>query len=219
MELPGTERGKSIIIILHNKSQISHPLLFWRKSTKQISTLVCPVLVLNLKKLMRLCLFCSLKDGFAYKKAGKMSGGQMLSQLDWDAAGENIKTSSADFNLNFWNSQTNKMEQVPSLRNKEWIEETCLVGWALAGAWSNHNYSDTVIIETAHIGSQRQLLVCGDREGFIRLFGYPSTSPKSKYHEEKDVSGPISCARFFYDDSYVIAVGGYDAALFKYKVK
>ena len=160
------------------------------------------------------------RDGFAYKKAGKMSGGQMLSQLDWDSAGENIRTSSADFTLNLWNCQTNKVEQVPSvLRNKEWVDETCLVSWALAGVWSNHNYHNSAIIETAHVGSERQLVVCGDREGFIRLFGYPSTNPKSKYHQEKDVSGPVACARFFYDDSYVIAVGGFEAALFKYKIK
>ena len=67
--------------------------------------------------------------------------------------------------------------------------------------------------------SERQQLVTGDREGYLRLFGYPATSPKSKYQEEKDVSGPISCARFFYDGSYVIAVGGFEAALFKYKIK
>ena len=161
------------------------------------------------------------RDGFAYKKFSKMSGGQMLSQLDWDSAGENIRTSSSsDFSLTFWSSQTNKIEQVASvLRNQDWLDQTCLVSWDLAGAWANHNYSNTANIETAHVESERQHLVTGDREGFLRLFGYPATSPKSKYHEEKDVSGPISCARFFYDGSHVIAVGGFEAALFKYKIK
>jgi len=165
-------------------------------------------------------LYKASRDGFAYKKYGKISGGQMLTHIDWDNEGEYLQTASADFNLNFWNSETNKLEKVPSvLRNKEWVDQTCVVGWSVAGLWSNHNYQNVANIETAHVSKFRELLVAGDSDGYLRLFGFPCMNPKAEFHEEKAVSGPLSCARFFYDDSYVIAVGGLEAAIFKFKIK
>jgi len=165
-------------------------------------------------------LYKASRDGFAYKKYGKISGGQMLTHLDWDNEGEYLQTASADFNLNFWNSETNKLEKVPSvLRNKEWVDQTCVVGWSVAGLWSNHNYQNSANIETSHVSKFRELLVAGDSDGYLRLFGFPCMNPKAEFHEEKAVSGPLSCARFFYDDSYVIAVGGLEATIFKFKIK
>ena len=160
------------------------------------------------------------RDGFAYKKYSKISGGQMLTQLDWDNSGEFIQTSSGDFNLNFWNTGSNKLEKVPSvLRSKDWVDQTCVLGWSVAGLWSNHNYKLTSNIETLHVGHYRELIVSGDSQGYVRIYGYPCINAKSEFHEDKPISGSVSGTRFFADDSYVIAVGGVDAAIFKYKIK
>ena len=74
------------------------------------------------------------RDGFAYKKYSKISGGQSLKQLDWDVSGDFIQTSSADFNINFWNTSSNKLEKVSSvLRGKDWADQTVVLGWNVAG--------------------------------------------------------------------------------------
>lgn len=160
------------------------------------------------------------RDGFAYKKYSKISGGQMLTQVDWDHDGNVVQTSSHDHVLSFWSTETNKLEKVPSvMRTRDWADQTCVLGWAVAGLWSNHNYKHVSNVETVHVSRSKELIVSGHSAGQVRLFGYPCMDPKSECHEDKAVSGPIACTRFFYDDSYVIAVGGLEAAILKYKVK
>ena len=160
------------------------------------------------------------RDGFAYKKYSKISGGQQLTQIDWDNSGDFLQTSSADYSLNFWNTANNKLEKVPSvLRNKEWMDQTCVIGWAVSGLWNNHNYKEAANIESVHVGHYRELLASGDSHGNVRLFGFPAINDKSEFHEDKPMSGPVLSTKFFADDSYIIAVGGLEAGLFKYKIK
>ena len=160
------------------------------------------------------------RDGFAYKKYSKISGGQGLTQVDWDNVGDTVQTSSTDHVLSFWNTETSKIEKVASvMRSKVWDDQTCVLGWSVAGLWSNHNYRHVASVESVHVGHTRELITAGDSLGHVRLFGYPCMDPKSEFHEDKPVSGAIACTRFFYDDSYVIVAGGLEAALLKYKVK
>jgi len=69
------------------------------------------------------------------------------------------------------------------------------------------------------VGHYKELIVSGDTLGHVRLHGYPCINAKSECYEEKPVSGPVTCARFFADDSCVIAVGGVEGAMFKFKIK
>lgn len=91
----------------------------------------------------------------------------------------------------------------------------------------------TSIISTNNRSSAHDLLVCGDTDGYIRLFRYlinnihplhselikicfnryPCISPKAEYNEEKVYSGTIACARFLFNDRNIVTVGGTDAGL------
>ena len=166
-------------------------------------------------------LYRASRDGFAYKKYGKMSGGGQLTELDWDETGDYIATASTDFQLGFWNTVTNKLEKVPNVcRNRVWTDVTASLGYFLSGMWNNHNYKNSdALVTTSHVSNDRSLLVAGDSHGYLRLFRYPCVSPKAEFYEEKPVSGSIDCVRFFFDDSYVVTVGGTDASLFKWKMK
>ena len=161
------------------------------------------------------------RDGNAYKKLGKMSDGQQLSQLDWDMNGEFLQTSSKDFNLQFWNATSYKVEKVPSmLREKEWVDSTCLVGWAVAGVWANHHYPTTSpTITCAHACPRAGLLVAGDTEGCVRLFSHPCTSAKAEFHQARVVSGPVLGARLLPDAAHLLAVGGAEGGVFKFRLK
>ncbi len=48
---------------------------------------------------------------------------------------------------------------------------------------------------------------------------YPCSTPKAEFRESKISSDPISCVRFLFDDIYVLASSGSDAALVRWKVK
>ena len=160
------------------------------------------------------------RDGNAYKKAGKMSDGQQLCEVDWDQEGEFLQTSSKDFNLQFWNASSFKVEKVPSmLREKEWVDSTVLVGWASAGIWGNHNYPGPSTVTSLHTSPRAGLLASGDSEGCLRLFSYPCTSQKAEFHQQRLVSGPVQAVRFLWDASYLLATGGQQGAVFKFRLK
>ena len=162
------------------------------------------------------------RDGNAYKKLGKMSDGQQLAEVDWDQSGDYLQTSSRDFNLQFWNASSYKVEKVPSLlREREWADPTCLVGWAVAGIWGNHHYTAPApaTITALHAAPQAQLLATGDSSGWLRLFLHPCTSPRAEFHQVKLVSGPLHCLKFVCDDSHLLVGGGREAALFKFRLK
>ena len=69
------------------------------------------------------------------------------------------------------------------------------------------------------MGHDRENLVSGDSLGYVRIFGYPCINAKSEFHQDKPMSGPVSSTRFMPDDSMIIAVGGNDAAIYRYKIK
>ena len=165
-------------------------------------------------------LFKVSRDGNAYKKAGKMSDGQQLGEVDWDREGEFLQTSSKDFNLQFWNGSSFKVEKVPSmLREKEWVDSTVLVGWSSAGIWGNHNYPGPLTPTSVHAAPSAGLLASGDSEGCLRLFSHPCTSQKAEFHQQRLVSGPVHAVRFFWDASYLLASGGQQGAVFKFRLK
>ena len=46
--------------------------------------------------------------------------------------------------------------QVPSvLRDRDWADQSCVLGWAVAGLWSNHHYTHPVSVESVHVGHNR----------------------------------------------------------------
>ena len=161
------------------------------------------------------------RDGYTYKKFGKMSQGPTgYKQCDWSHDGEYLQTVSTDNNLNFWNTKTNKMEKFPmSLRDVKWLDQTCIVGFPIAGTWNNVNYKDDSDITSVHMGNNRQLVVAGDNHGYVRLFRSPCTTPKAEFNEEKPSSKIVHQVKFLMDDLYVISASGKDATLVRWKIK
>ena len=123
----------------------------------------------------------------------------------------------------FWNVAATRVEKVGSvLRNVTWANVTSPVGWAVSGLWNNHHYnnSEEAVISGLHVNVVRNLTAAVDTSGWLRLFRYPAASPKAQFQAaNKAVSGPLAAARFFYDDSAVLAVGGEQGVVFKWRLK
>jgi hypothetical protein len=119
-----------------------------------------------------------------------------------------------------------RVEKVGSvLRNVTWADVTSPVGWAVSGLWNNHHYnfnsnSEEAVIGGLHVNNNRSLTAAVDTAGWLRLFRYPAPSAKAQFQAaNKAVSGPLAAVRFFYEDSAVLAVGGEQGAVFKWKLK
>ena len=127
-----------------------------------------------------------------------------------------IHTSSKDLNLQFWNANTYKEEKVASLlREKIWVESSCLVGWAVAGVWGNQNYSGPTTISTVHSSPTAAILATGDSEGWLRLFPHPCISPRTEFLQERLVSSHVKVVRIL-GDTHLLAAGGKQGTIFKF---
>ena len=154
-----------------------------------------------------------------FRSLGKLSGGLELTALDWDQKGDYVQTSSKDLNLQFWNTNTFKEEKVASLlREKTWVESSCLVGWAVAGVWGNENYSIPTTITTVHSSPTAAILATGDSEGSLRLFPHPCTSPRTGFHQERLLSSQVKVVRIL-GDTHILAAGGKQGTIFKFELK
>lgn len=164
-------------------------------------------------------LYKASPDGHAYKKYGKMVSAVGIRSLDFNRTGELLQTVSKDYDLSYWNLKTNRSEPYgPAFRDEEWLDQTATVGYGIAGAWQNVNYRNDPTILCSHVGSNRALVAVGDNMGYIRIFRYPSTTPRAEFHEEKPSAGPVTNVRFMFDDIYLISASGEDTILVRWKV-
>ncbi|GJQ75573.1 hypothetical protein Trydic_g17654 [Trypoxylus dichotomus] len=154
------------------------------------------------------------RDGFSYKKSNKIRGSQPLMQLDWSTDSNYVQTVTADYDLCFWDIKSLSPEKSPiAMKDTKWYTHNSTVGFLVAGIWNNRFYPMSSIISTASRSSAHDLLICGDTDGYLRLFRFPVLSTKAEYNEEKLYSGTVACARFLFNDRNVVTVGGTDAGL------
>jgi microtubule-associated protein-like 1/2 len=165
-------------------------------------------------------LYTTSNGGKSYKKQGKMVGGVELLHLDWSTAGNLLQTVNKDLELVFWDVKSNKMERHGAAhRDEDWLEQTCTVSFAAAGAWANVDYKNyDAEITSCHAGSNRGLEVVGDDDGYVRLFRYPCTSRSAAFDADKMSSGAVRIVRFLYDDIFVVAAAA-GSTLVRWKLK
>ncbi|KAK9717160.1 HELP motif [Popillia japonica] len=154
------------------------------------------------------------RDGFSYKKSNKIRGSQPLMQLDWSTDSNYVQTVTADYDLSFWDIKSLSPEKSPiAMKDIKWYTHNSTVGFLVAGVWNNRFYPMSSVISTTSRSSAHDLLICGDTDGYLRLFRFPVLSTKAEYNEEKLYSGTVACARFLYNDRNIVTVGGTDAGL------
>ncbi|KAI4460973.1 wd-40 repeat protein [Holotrichia oblita] len=154
------------------------------------------------------------RDGFSYKKSNKIRGSQPLMQLDWSTDSNYVQTVTADYDLSFWDIKSLSPEKSPiAMKDTKWYTHNSTVGFLVAGVWNNRFYPMSSVISTASRSSAHDLLICGDTDGYLRLFRFPVLSTKAEYNEEKLYSGTVACARFLFNDRNIVTVGGTDAGL------
>ena len=74
---------------------------------------------------------------------------------------------SADFNLLFADLRSQKLERKSEyLRDQVWLDQTCTLGYSVAGTWNNLSYKNDPTTTTAvHVGGHRCVNI---RVGFFK---------------------------------------------------
>ena len=98
-------------------------------------------------------------------------------------------------------------------------QQTCTIGYAVAGTWNNSNYKNNPTTTTAvHVAKDIPLLASGDSHGYIRLFRYPCPSSAAKFVEVKGSSSAITDISFIAGDQYLLTVCGSNVSLMRWKI-
>uniref|UniRef100_A0A336L6C9 CSON003739 protein n=1 Tax=Culicoides sonorensis TaxID=179676 RepID=A0A336L6C9_CULSO len=159
-------------------------------------------------------LFRVSRDGFSYKKINKIRGSQPLTHMDWSIDGSYLQTVTVDYDLLFWDVKSLSPEKSPiAMKDVKWFTHNCVIGFCVAGMWNNRFYAAPSTITTCSRSPASDVLISGDAEGYLRLFRYPTITPRAEYQEAKVYSGVLACTRFVVGGKMLITVGGTDASL------
>ena len=176
---------------------------------------------LQFNEFFKIILYRTSQDGYTYKRDGKLALSNIaLITLDWSEDSHSIAAVTADFNLVHADVKLQRLERKPEyLRDQTWLDQTCTLGYNVAGTWNNLGYKNDPTTTTAvHIGNHRTKVISGDAQGNLRMFQYPCTTPRAEFIEEKTASTAIVAMRFLFEDMYAITVGGSDATLLRWKI-
>ena len=108
------------------------------------------------------------------------------------------KLVTVDFSLVYLDSKAMKIISNPGLlRDVIFPQQTCTIGYNVAGTWNNSNAKNGATTTTAvHVAANKALLAAGDSHGHIRLFRFPCPSSAAKFVEVKGSSSAITTLRF-----------------------
>jgi len=166
-------------------------------------------------------IFKNSQGGLSFKRDAKVTvSNSPVIAIDWNEESTHVQGVTADFNLVHADMKTQKLERKPEiLRDCNWLDQTCTMGYSAAGTWNNLAYKNDPTTTTAvHVGNNRTRLAAGDAHGNLRLFHYPCTTPRAEFIEEKTASSAVVAIRFLFEDIYLITVGGSDATLLRWKI-
>ncbi|CAL1277095.1 unnamed protein product [Larinioides sclopetarius] len=166
-------------------------------------------------------LFQTHSNGYMYKIDFVLPGSVPILMLDWSVDGSHLQAVFTDneyHDIAFWDlKRKEKIHTANQLKELEWYKPNCTLGYKINGMWNNKHIPEAVHV-CCHVSNSKQLLAAGDKNGYIRLFRYPSTSDKAAYYEEKQCSTDVNVIQFLFDDNHLISTGGPDGAIFVWKL-
>ena len=129
--------------------------------------------------------------------------------------GRRLQTSDEAHTQLYWDTDTGEIENsIAALRDVPWDTYTLPYGWGQQGLWPT--VPDGTHFHTAVRSSSKRFQATGDNYGRIRVFNYPALDKNSPYKEYRGHSPNVRCARFSFDDSFLVSVGGDDHAIFQW---
>jgi len=144
-----------------------------------------------------------------------------LKHLDWSEDGKFIQSTSADYELLFWDVTAGKqITETATMRDVKWATFTIPLGWPVSGVWPTD--SDGTDVNAVCRSAAGDIIAIGDDHGLVRVSRFPCIAPgKNEPAKSRDYLGHsahVTNVRFFPDDSTLISTGGNDCSVFQWKV-
>lgn len=145
-----------------------------------------------------------------------------ITHIDFSSNSEYLRTNCGAYELKFFEVETGLHVPAASrLKDVEWDSETCILAWAVQGAWSRFN--DGVEVEAVDCTACQEklngsLVVSGDNFGRIKFYRYPCVSQLAMSQSFRGHSGSVSNIRWSDDGRYAISTGREDQAIMIWEV-
>lgn len=134
--------------------------------------------------------------------------------IDWSEDGTYLRTNSADHEVLYWEvnqrSQVTDAEELDSIT--DWASHTCPLDFNSLAIWTR--IDDGTDINSCD--ASQDLLVVGDDHGFVLIYPYPATQPRSDFSLLIGHSSHVSVVRFLGDGTRLVSGGGKDSSIIQW---
>ncbi len=103
-------------------------------------------------------------------------------------------------------------DSLKSMRDKQWLTETCIVQGSSRGVWPSISEGDDVNCLT--VARKAKVIATGDDYSMVKLFRYPSEGFEAGYLSYLGHAANVTNVKFSYDEKYLISVGGDEKTIF-----
>lgn len=104
------------------------------------------------------------------------------------------------------------------MKDTRWKTQTCPLGWAVQGVWSNGIHEVTADVSTLCRSHSQEMAVWANDNGGVFMARYPCSVKEAKKQEFKAHASKVGRIRFTSGDTYVVSIGAIDRSVMQWKV-
>lgn len=140
-----------------------------------------------------------------------------VTELDFSADGEWIRTNSKENDLQFFNSDDASLQSnLPAMRDVVWASWTCPFNWHVKAAHRTAFKGEKV--SSIHTPSSSPNYLCvGTSYGYLRLHLFPCVPDESESHRFPAHAGPVGSVRFSFDETHLVSAGEHDRTIIQWR--
>jgi WD40 repeat protein len=159
-------------------------------------------------------------DGKTFKQVSMCKGHHVeVQHVDFSLDGQFLHSNDAHGSLYYFECKTGKLipDGATKLRDETWGSYTTPYGWNVAGIRPPFAKEGDEIFSVDRSKSGK-LCVTADGYGKLKLFKYPQPNQKSGFQRFVGHSDKVTNCKFSRDDKYLVSLGGWDKAIFQWRV-
>jgi len=143
---------------------------------------------------------------------------QPVTNLDFSADGEWIRTNSMEQDICFFNSDDASLQSnLPAMRDVVWNSWSCVYNWHTKGAHRTAFKGERIV--SLHAPNPTPTFVAiGTNYGYVRLNYFPCVTEDAACHRFPAHAGEIAEVRFSFDEKTLLSAGAVDRCVVQWKV-